>query len=122
MTETLMKFMAYKKKLDYYEHVITQLYWDMQTQTPKAGYIAKTETVTFFSTEHFALSTVKEYGDLLEALLKPEEFEQLEDAMKITVKRRKRDYDESCNLPPDFYEELVRETAYSKQAWEIGIA
>ena len=108
MTEALTKFMAYKKKLDYYEHAITQLYWDMQTQTPSAGYEAKTETVTFFSAEYFALNTAKEYADLLEALLKPEEYDLLEEALQITITRRKRDYDEDRNIPPAFYEELVR--------------
>ena len=51
--DRLKNFSEFRKKLDYYKHVITQLQWDMQTQTPSKGFEDKVETVTYFSSQEF---------------------------------------------------------------------
>ena len=86
MSETLKQFKEYLEKLSYYDHVTSQLYWDMQTQMPEKGIDYKVDTIAFFSTESFKLQTSEEYGAMLDALSAPEEFEQLDEGMKITVK------------------------------------
>ena len=88
--ETLDRFKEYLEKLSYYDHATSQLYWDMQTQMPDKGMNYKVDTIAFFSTESFKLQTSEEYGAMLEALSVPEVFEQLDEAMKLTVKRRKK--------------------------------
>ena len=57
MTDTLQKFKEYLEELGYYEHVVNQLQWDLQTQTPKKGYDNKVEVMTHFSTEAFNFSS-----------------------------------------------------------------
>lgn len=118
MSETLTKFKEYLEKLSYYEHVSSQLYWDMQTQMPEKGMDYKVDTIAFFSMESFKLQTSEEYGAMLEALSAPEEFQQLDEGMKVTVKRRKKYYEEDKKVPQDFYEKMVREGALSEKAWE----
>ena len=56
MSETLTKFKEYLEKLSYYEHVSSQLYWDMQTQMPEKGMDYKVDTIAFFSMESFKSS------------------------------------------------------------------
>lgn len=118
MSETLQKFKEYLERLSYFEHAGSQLYWDMQTQTPEKGYSAKADAQAFISTEAFKMLTSKEYGQMLETLSEPDEFEQLDEGMKVTVRRRKKSYDEDKRIPAEFYEEMVRDQALSHKAWE----
>ncbi len=118
MSEVLKKFQKYLEEVAYYEHASEQLYWDMQTQTPDKGYEKKVDTVTYFSTKQFQMVTAPEYGEMLEKLSDPQEFEKLDDGMKITVKRRKRDYEKFIRIPREFHEEMVREQAVAQRAWE----
>lgn len=118
MSETLKQFKEYLQKLEYYGQSLSQLYWDMQTQMPPKGIDYKVDTIAYLSTEQFQMVTSKEYGDLLEALSAPEEFEQLDEAMQITVKRRKKSFEEDKKIPADFYEKMVRDGALSEKAWQ----
>lgn len=118
MEKTLQKFKEYLEKLNYYEHVVIQLQWDLQTQTPKKGYEKKIEVMTHFSTEAFKMQIAEEYGQMLNALSEAEVFEQLDEGMQVTVKRRKKSFEEDKRIPQDFYEEMVRANAHSEKAWE----
>lgn len=118
MAEVLEQFKEYLDVMSYYEHAGNQLYWDMQTQTPDKGYGNKADTMTFFSSKRFEMATAEEYGKMLEELSSPEVFEKLDEGMKLTVKRRKRDYDKFVNVPSEFYAEMVREQALAQRAWE----
>ena len=60
MADTLQKFKDYLEELSYYDHVVTQLQWDLQTQTPEKGYEKKIEVMTHFSTEAFKMLTAEE--------------------------------------------------------------
>ena len=118
MTEVLKQLEDYLKKVSYYNHAVNQLQWDMQTQTPEKGYENKVEVMTYLSSKVFELETAKEYGDMLEELARPEVFETLEEGMQVTIKRRKRDYEENKRIPKEFYEKMVRAKAHSQKAWE----
>lgn len=118
MSEILKQFKDYLEEMSHYEHAGNQLYWDMQTQTPDKGYENKVDTLTYFSSKQFEMVTAPEYGEMLEKLSQPEEFKKLDDGMKITVKRRKRDYEKFINVPAEFHEEMVREQALAQRAWE----
>ena len=118
MKDRLKKFKEYSEKLDYYKHVITQLQWDMQTQTPTKGFPGKVETVTFFSSQAFEMQTSEEYGKLVKKLLEDKELEKLDVATRITLQRAWREYQENKRVPKDFYEEMVRAASHSQKAWE----
>ena len=102
MTETIKKFKEYLEKLGYYDHVVTQLQWDMQTQTPKKGYDNKVEVMTYFSSEAFKMQTAEEYGQMLNVLSEAEVFNQLDEGMQVTVRRRRKSFEEDKRIPQDF--------------------
>ena len=118
MKETLQQFKDYLKKIQQYSQATTLLTWDMQTAAPKESVESKIESIGFFSTEVFRLSTADEYGKLLKELSRPENFSQLDQGMQLTVKRSLRDYERTKRVPEDFYTELVTTQARSEQAWE----
>ena len=120
MTDTQNKFKEYLNKLAQYEQVIALLQWDLKTAAPENGTASKIEALSFFSTEYFRLMTAEEFGSLLKALSAPEEFDSLNDAMKITVTRYFRDYQKSKNIPEDFFTVYVNASAHSEQAWEAA--
>lgn len=118
MKDYLGEFQEYWEKLAHYKHVITQLQWDMQTQTPPKGFSDKVETVTYFSSQAFKLQTSQEYGKLLKELMKEREFEKLDEPMQVTIKRAWEEFEENRRIPVDFYEEMVRASSHSQKAWE----
>lgn len=118
MSEAVKQYQEYLDKQERYKQIITQLYWDMHTQTPKKGISYKIDAVTYFSTEAFLLSTSDEIGALYQKLSEPEEFDALEEAVKLTVIRGKKDYERGKKIPPAFYEEMVKEAGISGKVWE----
>lgn len=116
--DVLTKFKEYLEVLAHYEHVVTQLQWDMQTQTPSKGYDNKVEVMAYFSSEAFKMQTSEEYGQMLDALSQEEVLKGLDEGMRVTVMRRKKSYEEDKRIPHEFYEEMVRANAHSEKAWE----
>ena len=101
MSKLLEEFQEYLKKKNQYEHVLTLLYWDMKTCTPKLGQEGHVEALTHFSTEVFAMSTSEQMGEMLTELAKPAEYDALTDTWKFIVTRMKRDFDRNKRIPAD---------------------
>lgn len=118
MSEKLEQFKEYLDKMEQYTQIDTQLSWDMQTQTPKKGYGYKIDAITYFAAEKFKIATSAETGRLYEAMAEPEEYDALDEAMKLTVRRGKKNYDREKRVPADFYEEMVRAVNVSAKVWE----
>lgn len=118
MEDTLNTFKAYLKRRKQFDQAQTMLAWDMQTAAPKDSVESKIESIGFFSTESFRMSTAKEYGELLEELSKPEQLQKLDEGMAITVKRERKKYTRFQRVPEAFYTEFVKEKARSEHAWE----
>ena len=118
MNQTLDKFKEHLKKMRQYEQAVCLLNWDLQTMAPKKGVESKLETLGFFSTESFKLSTSEEYGAMLQELSRPELFAQLDEGMQLTVKRGLRDYQRFQRVPQDFYTDYVTTSARSEKMWE----
>ena len=118
MNETEEQLKEYMKKFQQYQTIESLLSWDLSTMTPEKGIDSKTEALGYFSTESFRLATSKEYGEILKELSAPEQFDQLDDAMKVTVRRELRDYERFVRVPEKFYTEYVTLKARSQKAWE----
>ena len=118
MEKLLNDFKEYRKIMDRYAEAVEMITWDIQTGAPKDSIDHKIESMGFFSGEIFKMSTADIYGEYLEELSKPENFEKLDDAMKLTVKRESRDYVRFKRVPADFYQEYTKTGAKSEQAWE----
>lgn len=99
--------------MNYYSRACTLLSWDMYTATPKLGFQGMADALTFFSTKHFTLSTSDELLSMLEALSVPEEYDQLDEGMKYTVRTMLRDLRKMRRVPKDFFEAFIAEQSLS---------
>ncbi|MDO4678505.1 MAG: carboxypeptidase M32 [Blautia sp.] len=120
MNNAVSKLKEYMQKFRQYETIENLLYWDLSTMTPEKGVESKADAIGYFSTEAFRLSTSDEYGALLKELSTPEQFKQLDDALKVTVQRELRNYERFVRVPEDFYTEYVTCKARSQKAWEAA--
>lgn len=118
MSEIRNQFKDYLKTMRRYDHVLTLLYWDLSTQAPEKGVETRMDAINYFSTEEFRLSTADEYGQMLRELSEPEQFDALDEAMQITVKRYLRDYERYKRIPQDFYSSYTEAKTRSERAWE----
>lgn len=112
------KLQNYLHEIGLYERAAALMYWDLATQTPDKGVGPMQEALSYFSTKAFSMWTAPEYEQMLRTLQKPEEFEKLSPALKLTVKRYLEDYERNKNIPQDFYTAFVTESAKSEKAWE----
>lgn len=118
MSKLLDELKSYLNEMNQYEHVVTLLYWDMKTNTPKLGQEAHIEALTRFSAKNFEMSTADELGKMLDGLAEEAEYEELDDTWKFIVRRMKREFDRNKRIPADVYEAFVRAQAESGNAWE----
>ena len=118
MSKLLDELKSYLSEMNQYEHVVTLLYWDMKTNTPKLGQEAHIEALTRFSAKNFEMSTADELGKMLDGLAEEAEYEALDDTWKFIVHRMKREFDRNKRIPADVYEAFVRAQAESGNAWE----
>lgn len=118
LSETLIQFQEYLKKMNYYRRATTLFDWDLYTQTPKKGYEGMADALSYFSTEAFVLSTSPELEELLNKLAQPEEYDQLDVGMQYTVRVMKRDLEKSKRIPKEFFTSYISAQSASRQAWQ----
>ncbi len=118
MSETEKQFRDYMTQYGNYQHVLALLQWDLNTMAPEKGTEKRLRAMSYFSTEAFRMTTSEEYGRMLKTLSEPSEYEKLDDAMQVTVRRGLRDYERLKRVPEDFYASYVEMQARSEKAWE----
>ncbi len=116
--DRLDSFRDYLKKMRQYDHTLALMEWDLSTIAPQKGLETRVSAMNYFSTEQFRLVTSDEYGRMLRDLAQPENYESLDPAMQVTVKRYLRDYERFKRIPEDFYASYVETRARSQKAWE----
>ena len=118
MSQRLEELQKYLEKMNRYNHVVTLLQWDMRTGMPKGGFEKHADAVAYFSTEQFQMSVAEELGSILDALMVPEELEQLDDTWKFIVKKMKTEFDKNKRIPKDVFEKYVRAQSEAEHFWE----
>ena len=118
MSKKLEELQKYLEEMNRYNHVVTLLYWDMRTCMPKGGFEKHADAVTYFSTEQFQMSVAEELGNILDALMMPEEYENLDDTWKFIVKKMKKDFDKNKQIPTEVFESYVRAQSEAEHFWE----
>ena len=113
----LEEYQKLRQKYIYLEHAYNVLYWDMETMAPVKGKDKIADSLTYFSTEMFKLTTSDEYYELVEKLNEPEEYEKLSDALQYQVKKELRDLEKARRVPADFYEQHMRTVNESAVCW-----
>lgn len=107
MSETFNKFQSVYRRILRFQKIGVLASWDLYTATPKLGFDDMSDTMTFASSEAFALSNSDEFFGLVEALNEPEEFAQLTTGMQYTIQKLKTELEKSRRIPQAFFEELV---------------
>ena len=113
----LEEYKAKQKELNHLAHAIGLMNWDLETTAPEGGKEHLSESISYFSTEHFKKATSDEFYDLVCKLSEPSEFEKLDDVMKFDISRTKEDLDKMRRIPQDFYEKYVKAVTTSSIAW-----
>ena len=120
MSETFNKFQSVYRRILRFQKIGVLASWDLYTATPKLGFDDMSDTMTFASSEAFALSNSDEFFGLVEALNEPEEFAQLTTGMQYTIQKLKTELEKSRRIPQAFFEELVSLQNQSMKAWTRG--
>ena len=118
MSDTLQELKDYLDQMNIYGRAAELLFWDMRTIMPKNGFEKHAQASTFFSTEVFKMSTSDKLEKIIDELMKPEEYEKLDDMWKYVVKKMKKEFVLDKRIPTDFYEEYVQASTESEAAWE----
>lgn len=105
------------KELKDYSTACTLLSWDLHTETPKYGIDTVVSSLTALSTKSFELSVSERAEKIIYALNEPDEYDQLDDVYKKTVRKLKKDFDESKRIPVDFYSSFVENRAKAESVW-----
>ena len=71
MSETFNKFQSVYRRILRFQKIGVLASWDLYTATPKLGFDDMSDTMTFASSEAFALSNSDEFFGLVEALNEP---------------------------------------------------
>ena len=104
MSDTLQELKDYLEQMNIYGRAAELLFWDMRTIMPKNGFERHAQASTFFSTEVFKMSTSDKLEKIIDELMKPEEYEKLDDMWKYVVKKMKMEFVLDKRIPTDFYE------------------
>ncbi len=118
MEQTLDQFREYLDIRGNYNHTLALLQWDLDTLAPRKGLEPRLRAIGYFSTEAFRLSTSDEAGRMFQELSKPEQYDALDPAMQVSVRRSLRDYERLKRVPEDFYSDYVELQARSEKVWE----
>lgn len=89
--------------------------WDSETEAPKGCFENRSKMVGVLASESFNLSTCEETKNLINALY--ERVEDLDDDMKIIIKKEKRSLDQMSKIPAEEYVEYSILMSQSSQIW-----
>ena len=118
MSTNKEKLDLYLKELNYYNCINTLLSWDLYTATPKAGFDDMADALTFLSTKQFELSTSDSFFELLGEMRKEENYQDLSEGLRFTVRTMLRDLEKQRRIPAAFFSEFVAAKSASMKAWE----
>ena len=107
-----------KKRIASYEEAIALMFWDMRTGAPKKGLEQRSEVIGMLSSDVFKLSTSKEFEEVLHALLKEENFQQVSEVMQKSLLESKKNFDRNKKIPAEEYQAYVVLSSKSEAAWE----
>jgi len=107
----------YLNEINEKKFLISLLYWEMDTISPKKSYEYYVEVSSKIETEVFEMETSDKYNDLLDKAISSDEFKKLEEYKQIYYLNLKEDYEKNKRIPKDFYNKFVKHRSMAKQAW-----
>lgn len=119
MASKLMEeFLTFYDEIKKHQRVEELISWELHTEAPEKGVENLVELQAFFGTKAFEMLISEKMNKYLTNLLKEEEFNELEEHWKISLKKLKKDYDNNKNIPVDFYTDYKKTIANSEDVWK----
>ncbi|WP_243136909.1 carboxypeptidase M32 [Alkaliphilus serpentinus] len=106
------------KRMKHYTEAAALMQWDLETGAPTKSVEVRSEVIGTIATESFKISVSDEMGKYIDELSQPENFDQLDDIMKASIKRLKKEYDRFKKIPSDKYQEYMVLLAQSQAMWK----
>lgn len=112
------KFRELIKTMKSYNDAIALMAWDLRTGAPRRGVSSRAEVISMLSTEVFRMSTSSQMEECLNFLEKDENYNKLDDIMKVSVADCKKEFNRSKKIPEKEFTEYVMLVAESETIWE----
>ncbi len=115
---------VYKKLLDRTKDLIIfqsaegLIHWDMETMMPPRAVEQRSLQLALLSRIHHKMSTARETGKLLNAILSSPKYDKLSSIEKRNVHLIKKDYDEQTALPEKLVAETAKQQAVTVNTWK----
>jgi len=94
------------------------IHWDMETMMPPKAVQLRSEQLALLSKIHHKMSTEKETGKLLKAILANAQYDTLSSIEKRNVHLIKKEYDEQTALPEKLVTETAKQQAITVNTWK----
>ncbi|MCW4045362.1 MAG: carboxypeptidase M32 [Candidatus Bathyarchaeota archaeon] len=94
------------------------VHWDMETMMPPRAVQLRSEQLALLSRIQHKMSTDKEIGKLLKAILESPQYEKLNVIEKRNVQLIKKNYDEQTALPEKLVAETAKQQAITVNTWK----
>ncbi len=107
----------YLNEINEKSFLISLLYWEMDTITPKKAYDYYVEVSSKIETQIFEMETSDKYIELLDNAINSSEYKKLDEYKQIYFNNLKEDYEKNKRIPKDFYNKYVKNRSKAKQAW-----
>ena len=120
MASKFEELINYRREIGNFDKACTLINWDMETATPKMGTDTMVEMMGALSTKAFEMRTSEKMEQLIDAVLEPSEFEQLDQYMQKAVKEMKKNFEENKRIPVEFHTEYTMHMAKAQEVWRTA--
>lgn len=115
LPELLDKYQELVLKRNAFSYADYLIGWDSETEAPAGCFENRSKMVGVLAGESFRLSTCQDTQELIDALY--QKFDELDDTMKLIIKKEKRSIDQMKKIPEDEYIEYSMLMASAQQVW-----
>jgi len=112
------KLLAEAKDLIVLQSAEGIIHWDMETMMPPRAVQLRSEQLALLSSIKHKMSTKKETGKLLNAILASPRYDTLSSIEKRNVQLIKKNYDEQNALPEKLVAEIAKQQAITVNTWK----
>ena len=112
------KLLAKTKDLIILQSAEGTIHWDMETMMPPKAVEQRSLQLALLNRIKHKMSTARETGNLLNAILKHPQYATLSGTEKRNVHIIKKDYDEQTALPEKLVEETAKQQAVTVNTWK----
>jgi len=92
--------------------------WDMETMMPPKAINLRSQQLAMLSVLEHKMSTDPAIGSLLDRIMRPKEYEELDSIQKRNVYLVKKRYDEQTKLPEELVSEIAKQSALTIDIWK----